>query len=95
MGTSSLWRPQLELTISLLQWVVKNGVEGLLLGLCLVEGWIILRLYKEVQRVQSLRINDMKAFIDVSNRLHHEVQRTAQDMATIARVRREPYDNDS
>jgi len=45
--------------------------------------------------VQSLRINDMKAFIDVSNRLHHEVQRTAQDMATIARVRREPYDNDS
>jgi hypothetical protein len=67
-----------------MKWANDHGVPGILSLLCLGEGWIIYKLWKANDFKNECRVDDMKAMIDVQDRLHDKTYKGLNDMARVA-----------
>lgn len=74
-----------------IKWALEHGVPGVLAVSCAGMVWVIHKQWLQIIDLNKNRIDDMKMFIDVSDRLHDKIHKTANDLARVVEVlRRRP-----
>lgn len=69
-----------------LEWAIQNGASGVMAIALIGQSWLLKRLLDENKELHAARIQDHKAFIDVSDKLHDKVHKTVDDLARTAEV---------
>ena len=67
-----------------LQWGVQHGSVGVLAVVCAGEGYMLYRFWQRGEELHEARISDMKAMIDVTDKLHDKVHKTVDIIEKVA-----------
>lgn len=73
-------------TLTTIGWAIEHGAAGVMAIAIMGQSWLLLRLLNENKELHAARIEDHKAFIEVTSTLQDKVHKTVDDLARTTKV---------